>query len=76
MMTIAPLKGAGFPADVGPMPVRRQPLIAAVLPTLQREDVAVDRKPARGTARPRVKGARASLADVEAAAAELQDRGR
>jgi hypothetical protein len=76
MMTIAPFKGAGFPADVGLMPVRRLPLIAAVLPTLQREDVAVDRKPAQAAPRPRVKGARSSLADVEAAAAELQGRER
>jgi hypothetical protein len=76
MMTIGPLKGAASFADVGPMPVRRQALLAAVLPTLPREDETLERKPRRRDQRPRVKGARDSLAEVAAARAELEDISR
>jgi hypothetical protein len=77
MMTIASLKGAGSPADVDTaMPVRRQPLLTAVLPTLPREEAVVERKSRRAGRRPRVKGARDSLAEVASARAELDELSR
>jgi hypothetical protein len=58
------------------MPVRRQPLLAPVVTTLQREDAAVERPQRPRPDRPRVKGARASLEDLVAARAELEDAER
>ena len=48
-------------------------MLAAVLPALPRADVTAERKPPQPR-KPRVVGARASLEDVKAAAAELQER--
>jgi hypothetical protein len=77
MMTITSLKGAGSAADVcTTMPVRRRPMLATVLPTLPREGAAVERGTRRAGQRPRVKGARDSLAEVQAARAELDELSR
>lgn len=57
------------------MPVRREPLLAAVLPAMPRADATAERTPPHSPRKRRViGGARASFEDVKAAAAELHER--